>query len=120
MFVGAIAVNRLITDLFKGTVHEPFTNLTFAAGMIGLGGFYLWYIEKGYRGGAPSIIGAFLLVVGAFALASIVDEPQTQAPYRLFISISAALILLAFGAVLLRSGHKYHVSRRPGTAQELT
>jgi hypothetical protein len=116
--VGALAGKRFVTDIFSGTQHEPVTTFTFALGMIALGGFYLWYVDKGYRGGAPTIIGAFFLVVGAFSLAGVIDARAELSPYQVFLNATAGLMLLGFGVLLIRSGHQSHLACRSSGATQ--
>ena len=87
---------------------EPISGVTAAVSVIVLGGLGLKSVEINYRGGAPSVIGCILVVLGFFTFAQKLDELFFSEPERIFIGFTAGFLLLSMGIILLRSGHKYH------------
>jgi len=76
--------------------------------------FFMWgvslnlYTKSNYRGGAASIIGAFLVGFGLYTSADVLHMDKSLAdPQKLAIYVAVALLYVA-GAALLRQGHRIH------------
>jgi hypothetical protein len=106
--IGGSALWKVIDAAGGNDLSEPVSTFFLAAGMIVLGYCGYRYAERDYRGGARSMLGAFVAFLGVL-LVPLTFETSPLSDVGLLVSgIVTGVLFIAIGAGLLRSGHQRH------------
>jgi hypothetical protein len=102
----------LLISLFSmsmGSRNDYFYMFSIALSFIVLGGLGLEYVRRQYRGGAPTIIGAFFGLLGLQFMALAMEQYLRGLDAELVRGGAlASVAFLVPGIILLRYGHKAH------------
>ena len=115
LLAGGSALVKLIRSAGGPPLPDPAATFVFAGGMIALGYCGLRYVQSEYRGGFASVLGAFLIFLGAGAFAVLVDEPGRD-PTVLVVDFALGVLLAVIGGFLIRRGHRRHLRLSDGVA----
>lgn len=69
-------------------------------------------VSSNYKGGAASVVGAFLIGMGIYSATSILYLSKDLTTVEIFASHLAYIVFFIAGAALMYQGHRIHKTKR--------